>query len=245
MEPLRRRHCGLRGRVPRRLEQPRPESSSARFFEPEAFTVPPRQRLRRHRARGLRGAVVRRGLAGLIDTRYAKTEARQEVTVGGNRGFRLELVATGEGLNAKDTRTYVHPPPGRRRRDRGADDGAARRADPPSPRGRQCREHDRVLRARAGDRERAAGAGRPDARRAARGSRGTRRASARGAHRAQRVPLHSARTSPVARSRSGARRRSRPGPTRSTRLPACCACRTSSRRGSSSGPSPTTRNRAR
>jgi len=28
------------------------------------------------------------------------------VTVGGHRGFRLELVSTGEGLNAKGTRTY-------------------------------------------------------------------------------------------------------------------------------------------
>jgi hypothetical protein len=37
-------------------------------------------------------------LAGLIDTRFAKTEVREQVTVGGHRGFRLELVATGEGL---------------------------------------------------------------------------------------------------------------------------------------------------
>ena len=45
-------------------------------------------------------------LAGLIDTRFAKTEVREQVTIGGHRGFRLELVATGEGLSEKGTQTY-------------------------------------------------------------------------------------------------------------------------------------------
>ena len=45
-------------------------------------------------------------LAGLIDTRFARTELREEVTIGGHRAFRLELVATGEGLEERGTRSY-------------------------------------------------------------------------------------------------------------------------------------------
>ena len=45
-------------------------------------------------------------LAGLIDTRFARTELREQVNVGGRRAFRLELVASGEGLEERDTRTY-------------------------------------------------------------------------------------------------------------------------------------------
>ena len=45
-------------------------------------------------------------LAGLIDRRFAETELREQVTIGGKRAFRLELVATGEGLADKGTRTY-------------------------------------------------------------------------------------------------------------------------------------------
>lgn len=80
---------------------------ACRFFEPEPFTVP--------RASDFGGTALEvlpqeqpfdDALASLIDTRYARTEIREEVTVGGHRGFRLELVATGEGLNAKGTRTY-------------------------------------------------------------------------------------------------------------------------------------------
>ena len=80
---------------------------SCRFFEPEPFTVP-----RNSDFGGTALEVLPQDqpfdevLAALIDTRYARTEARQEVTVGGHRGFRLELVATGEGLDAEGTRTY-------------------------------------------------------------------------------------------------------------------------------------------
>ncbi len=45
-------------------------------------------------------------LAGLIDRRFAETELREQVTIGGKRAFRLQLVSTGEGLEDKGTRTY-------------------------------------------------------------------------------------------------------------------------------------------
>jgi hypothetical protein len=45
-------------------------------------------------------------LAGLIDTRFAETELREQVTIGGKRAFRLQLLATGQGLEDKGTRTY-------------------------------------------------------------------------------------------------------------------------------------------
>jgi hypothetical protein len=80
---------------------------ACRFFEPEAFTVPPNSDFGGTALEVLpQEQPFDEALASLIDTRYAKTEARQQVTVGGHRGFRLELVSTGEGLNAKDTRTY-------------------------------------------------------------------------------------------------------------------------------------------
>jgi hypothetical protein len=45
-------------------------------------------------------------LSGLIDRRFSETELREQVTIGGKRAFRLELVATGQGLDDKGTRTY-------------------------------------------------------------------------------------------------------------------------------------------
>jgi hypothetical protein len=45
-------------------------------------------------------------LAGLIDRRFAQTEVREQVSIGGHTGFRLELVATGQGLADRGTRTY-------------------------------------------------------------------------------------------------------------------------------------------
>jgi hypothetical protein len=45
-------------------------------------------------------------LAGLIDTRFARTELREQLTVAGRPAFRLELVATGEGLEERGTRSY-------------------------------------------------------------------------------------------------------------------------------------------
>ena len=80
---------------------------SCRFFEPEPFTVPPNSDFGGTALEVLpQQQPFDEALASLIDTRFAKTNVRQEVTVGGHRGFRLELVATGEGLNSKGTRTY-------------------------------------------------------------------------------------------------------------------------------------------
>ena len=45
-------------------------------------------------------------VAGLIDRRFAETEIREQVTIGGKRAFRLQLVSTGEGLEDKGTTTY-------------------------------------------------------------------------------------------------------------------------------------------
>ena len=45
-------------------------------------------------------------VAGLIDRRFADTEVREQLTIGGKRAFRLQLAATGEGLDDRGTRTY-------------------------------------------------------------------------------------------------------------------------------------------
>jgi hypothetical protein len=80
---------------------------ACRFFEPEPFSVPPNSDFGGTALEVLpQEQPFDEALASLIDTRYAKTEVRQQVTVGGHRGFRLELVSTGEGLNAPGTRTY-------------------------------------------------------------------------------------------------------------------------------------------
>jgi hypothetical protein len=80
---------------------------ACRFFEPEPFSVPPDSDFGGTALEVLpQEQPFDEALASLIDTRYAKTEVRQQVTIGGHRGFRLELVSTGEGLNAPGTRTY-------------------------------------------------------------------------------------------------------------------------------------------
>jgi hypothetical protein len=80
---------------------------SCRFFEPEPFTVPPNSDFGGTALEVLpQEQPFDQALASLIDTRYAATTMREQVTVGGHRGFQLELVATGNGLNAKNTRTY-------------------------------------------------------------------------------------------------------------------------------------------
>jgi hypothetical protein len=80
---------------------------ACRFFEPEPFTVPPDSDFGGTALEVLpQEQPFDEALASLIDTRYAKTDVRQQVTVGGHRGFRLELVSTGEGLNSEGTRTY-------------------------------------------------------------------------------------------------------------------------------------------
>jgi hypothetical protein len=80
---------------------------ACRFFAPEPFTVPPNSDFGGTALEVLpQEQPFDDALASLIDTRYAKAEVREQVTIGGQRGFRLELVSTGKGLNAKDTRTY-------------------------------------------------------------------------------------------------------------------------------------------
>jgi hypothetical protein len=77
------------------------------FFEPTPFTVPPNSDFGGTALEVLpQEQPFDEALASLIDTRYAKAEVRQQVTIGGHRGFRLELASTGEGLNAEGTRTY-------------------------------------------------------------------------------------------------------------------------------------------
>jgi hypothetical protein len=77
------------------------------FFDPAPFTVP--------EASDFSGTALEVGvaqerfddvLAGLIDTRFAETARREQVTIGGKRAFRLELVSTGEGLEERGTQTY-------------------------------------------------------------------------------------------------------------------------------------------
>ena len=80
---------------------------ACRFFEPTPFTVPPDSDFGGTALEVLpQEQPFDEVLASLIDTRYATTDVREQVTVGGHRGFRLELVATGEGLSARGTRTY-------------------------------------------------------------------------------------------------------------------------------------------
>ena len=77
------------------------------FFDPEPFTVPANSDFG---GTALEVASTQQSfdelLGSLIDTRFARTELREEVTVGNHRGFRLELVATGNGLEQRGTRTY-------------------------------------------------------------------------------------------------------------------------------------------
>ena len=82
---------------------------ACRFFDPEPFTVP---------ETGDFGGTALEvhpldesyddALAALIDTRFAETEVREEVDVGGKRAHKLEFVATGAGLADRGTRTYAY-----------------------------------------------------------------------------------------------------------------------------------------
>ena len=80
---------------------------ACRFFDPRAFTVPANSDFG---GTALQVDVLQQSfdaaLAGLIDRRFAETVSREQTTIGGNRAFRLELVATGEGLDDRGTRTY-------------------------------------------------------------------------------------------------------------------------------------------
>ncbi len=80
---------------------------ACRFFDPEPFTVPANSDFG---GTAMQADVVQQSfddaLAGLIDRRFYETEAREQVTIGGKRAFRLELVATGQGLEERGTRTY-------------------------------------------------------------------------------------------------------------------------------------------
>lgn len=115
---------------------------ACRFFDPEPFTVPENSDFG---GTALQIDVIQQsfdeGLAGLIDSRFVRTDLREQVTIGGLRAFRLELVATGEGLEEEGTRTYGYlirrasgPPllvrtsarPGERVRHRDVVDHAAR-----------------------------------------------------------------------------------------------------------------------
>jgi hypothetical protein len=77
------------------------------FFDPDPFTVPESSDFS---GTALQVGTVQQSfddaVAGLIDRRFARTEHREQVTIGGKRAFRLELVATGEGLEERGTRTY-------------------------------------------------------------------------------------------------------------------------------------------
>jgi hypothetical protein len=79
-----------------------------RFFDPEPFNIPPDS--------DFFGTALEVGpieqpfddaLASLIDTQFNRTELREQLSLQGrHRAFRLELVATGEGLAERGTRTY-------------------------------------------------------------------------------------------------------------------------------------------
>jgi hypothetical protein len=80
---------------------------ACRFFDPEPFTVPANS--------DFGGTALEvfpqeqpfdEALASLIDSRFFRTELREQVTIGGRDAFRLELVATGQGLADSGTRSY-------------------------------------------------------------------------------------------------------------------------------------------
>lgn len=80
-----------------------------RFFDPEPFSVPANT--------DFGGTALEvfpqdvpydDALASLIDTRFFRTEVREQVMFGGRTAFRLELVATGQGLADSGTRTYAY-----------------------------------------------------------------------------------------------------------------------------------------
>ena len=81
--------------------------AACRFFDPEPFSVPANSDFGGTALEVLPQAEsFDDSLAALIDTRFARTELREEATVGGHAAFRLELVATGRGLADRGTRTY-------------------------------------------------------------------------------------------------------------------------------------------
>ena len=80
---------------------------ACRFFDPEPFEVPANS--------DLGGTALEvfpqeqsfdEALASLIDSRFHRTELREQVTIGGRTAFRLELVSTGQGLADSGTRSY-------------------------------------------------------------------------------------------------------------------------------------------
>jgi len=80
---------------------------ACRLFDPEPFTVPPNSDFGGTALEVLpQQESFDKALSSLIDTRFFRTELREEVTIAGRAGFRLELVATGEGFADRDTRTY-------------------------------------------------------------------------------------------------------------------------------------------
>ena len=80
---------------------------ACRFFDPEPFAVPADS--------DFGGTALEvfpqeqsfdEALASLIDSRFYRTELREQVTIGGRTAFRLELVSTGQGLADSGTRSY-------------------------------------------------------------------------------------------------------------------------------------------
>jgi hypothetical protein len=90
------------------VEDPGRAALLCRFFDPEPFAIPP--------SSDVFGTALEVGpvdqtfddaLASLIDTRFNETVRREPLSLQGrHRAFRLELVATGEGLADRGTRTY-------------------------------------------------------------------------------------------------------------------------------------------
>jgi hypothetical protein len=80
---------------------------ACRFFDPEPFTVPPDSDFGGTALEVLpQETSFDAALASLIDTRFYGTVVREQVEIDGKSGFSLELVATGEGLAERGTRTY-------------------------------------------------------------------------------------------------------------------------------------------
>jgi hypothetical protein len=92
------------------VEDPARPALLCRFFDPEPFNIPPNS--------DFFGTALEIGpddqpfddaLASLIDTRFNETVLRERLSLQGrHRAFRLELVATGQGLAERGTRTYEY-----------------------------------------------------------------------------------------------------------------------------------------
>jgi hypothetical protein len=80
---------------------------ACRFFDPEPFAVPADSDFGGTALEVFPQEVAfDDALASLIDRRFFRTELREQVTIGGRDAFRLELVATGQGLADRGTRSY-------------------------------------------------------------------------------------------------------------------------------------------